>query len=117
MAKFEYQPPSSAAASDQKVPKNPLLQQQDANGLPPATIDALRTAAARAEANKLELLKSPEMLNGEDLSVELGLSRATVDNRRVVGKLLALEFGSKRGYRYPRWQRELLQEGARRVAF
>ena len=71
---------------------------------------ALERAFARAEVSKAEILKSPDMLSGEDMGRELGLSRATVDNRRLEGKLLALELGTKRGFRYPRWQRELLEE-------
>jgi hypothetical protein len=85
--------------------------------MPASTVDALALAFARAEDTKVELLKSPDMLNGEELGAELGLSRATVDNRRVAGKLLALEFGAKRGYRFPRWQRELVQEREIRGAF
>lgn len=78
---------------------------------------ALERAFARAEVSKAELLNSPEMLNGEDLGLELGLSRTTIDNRRLEGKLLALEFGTKRGFRYPRWQRELLEESRTREQF
>ena len=78
---------------------------------------ALDRAFERAEISKAELLKSPEMLSGEDLGRELGLSRATIDNRRVDGKLLALEFGSKRGFRYPRWQCELVEERPTREQF
>jgi hypothetical protein len=78
---------------------------------------ALERAFERAETSKAELLKSPEMLSGADLGKELGLSRATIDNRRVEGKLLALELGSKRGFRYPRWQRELLEERHTREQF
>ena len=78
---------------------------------------ALERAFERAEISKAELLKSPEMLSGEDLGRELGLSRATIDNRRIDGKLLALEFGSKRGFRYPRWQRELVEERSTREQF
>jgi hypothetical protein len=40
-----------------------------------------------------------------------------VDNRRVAGKLLALELGSKRGFRFPRWQGELVQERETRLGF
>jgi biotin operon repressor len=78
---------------------------------------ALERAFARAEVSKAEILKSPDMLSGEDLGRELGLSRTTVDNRRLEGKLLALEFGTKRGFRYPRWQRELLEESHTREQF
>jgi hypothetical protein len=78
---------------------------------------ALERAFERAELNKTELLQSQEMLNGEAFGQLLGLSRATIDNRRVEGKLLALEFGAKRGFRYPRWQRKLLEERDTRAAF
>jgi hypothetical protein len=82
-----------------------------------ANVDALALAFARAEESRVELMKSPDMLSGEELGAELGLSRATVDNRRVAGKLLALEFGAKRGFRFPRWQRDLLLAGEIRSSF
>jgi hypothetical protein len=85
--------------------------------MPRANVEALATAFARAEESKVELMKSPDMLNGEELAAALGLSRATVDNRRVAGKLLALEFGAKRGFRFPRWQRELMLEPKIRSGF
>jgi hypothetical protein len=78
--------------------------------IPIANADALAVALARAKESKVALLQSPDMLNGEELGAELGLSRATVDDRRVAGKLLALELGSKRGFRFPRWQGELVLE-------
>jgi len=80
-------------------------------------VAALERAFARAEVSKAELLNSPDMLNGEDLGRALGLSRTTIDNRRVEGKLLALEFPTKRGFRYPRWQRELVEERQTREQF
>jgi biotin operon repressor len=85
--------------------------------MPPANVDALATAYARAEESKVELLKRADMLNGEQLAAELGLSRATVDTRRQEGKLLALEFGSKRGFRFPQWQRDLVEERDIRESF
>lgn len=78
---------------------------------------ASRRPSDRAEAGKIELLNSPDWVNGETLAAELGLSRATVDNRRVAGKLLAVEFGAKRGFRFPLWQRDLLEERPLREAF
>jgi hypothetical protein len=78
--------------------------------IPKANASALAGALARADESKVDLLKGPEMLNGEELGAALGLSRATVDNRRVAGKLLALELGSKRGFRFPKWQTELVLE-------
>jgi biotin operon repressor len=87
------------------------------DSMPPANVDALATAYARAEESKVELLKRADMLNGEQLAAELGLSRATVDTRRQEGKLLALEFGSKRGFRFPQWQRDLVEERDIRESF
>lgn len=78
---------------------------------------ALEQAFAHAAESKLALLQRPDMLNGKQLGMEVGLSRATVDTRRQQGKLLALEFGSKRGYRFPLWQRELVQDGDIRARF
>jgi hypothetical protein len=78
---------------------------------------ALTRAFDRAEERKVELLQRADMLNGEQLAAELGLSRATVDNRRQEGKLLALEFGSKRGFRFPQWQRDLVEERDHRASF
>jgi len=78
---------------------------------------ALAQASDRAEERKVELLKRADMLNGEQLAAELGLSRATVDNRRQEGKLLALEFGSKRGFRFPQWQGDLVEEPDIRASF
>jgi hypothetical protein len=85
--------------------------------IPAKNAAALARAFDRAEENKVELLKRPDMLNGEQLAAELGLSRATVDNRRHEGKLLALEFGSKRGFRFPQWQRDLVEERDIRASF
>src|ERR1700681_3068993 len=78
--------------------------------LPGKNAAALAQAFDRAEERKVNLLKRADMLNGEQLAAELGLSRATVDNRRQEGRLLALEFGSKRGFRFPQWQRDLVEE-------
>src|ERR1700676_3885368 len=69
--------------------------------LPGKNAAALAQAFERAEERKVNLLKRADMLNGEQLAAELGLSRATVDNRRQEGKLLALEFGTKRGVSLP----------------
>jgi hypothetical protein len=100
--------------------------QRDYRGHPHGAVDpsvadrstvALERAFARAELSKTELLLSDEMLSGEALGQLLGLSRATIDNRRVEGKLLALEFGAKRGFRYPRWQCELFDERDTRAHF
>ena len=85
--------------------------------LPGENGTALARAFDRAEERKVNLLKRADMLNGEQLAAELGLSRATVDNRRQEGKLLALEFGAKRGFRFPQWQRDLVEERDTRASF
>src|SRR5580704_8283938 len=85
--------------------------------LPGKNAAVLAQAFDRAEESKVELLKRPDMLNGEQLAAELGLSRATVDNRRQEGRLLALEFGTKRGFRFPQWQRDLVEERDVRAIF
>src|SRR5882762_176530 len=78
---------------------------------------ALARGFDRAEERKVNLLQRADMLNGEQLAAELGLSRATVDNRRQEGTLLALEFGAKRGFRFPQWQRDLVEEPDIRASF
>jgi hypothetical protein len=83
----------------------------------PALNAALERAFERAEHSKLQVLQRPDMLNGETLAAQLGLSRATVDNRRQAGTLLALDLGSKRGFRYPGWQSGLLEEQHRRNTY
>lgn len=88
-----------------------------ARAAPGKNAGTLAQAFDRAEERKVELLKRADMLNGEQLAAELGLSRATVDNRRQEGKLLALEFGSKRGFRFPQWQRDLVEERDVRANF
>jgi hypothetical protein len=80
-------------------------------------VRALTQAFDRAEERKINLLQRADMLNGEQLAAELGLSHATVDNRRQEGKLLALEFGAKRGFRFPQWQRDLVEERDTRASF
>jgi len=85
--------------------------------IPAANRAALARAFARAEANNVEILKRPDMLRGEELAKRLGVSRATVDNQRGAGRLLALELGTKRGVRYPAWQSELVEDAAVRTAF
>jgi biotin operon repressor len=107
------------------VPKSLIREQSPAVELPTVRAEvppgksaaALTRAFDRAEESKVELLQRADMLNGEQLATELGLSRATVDNRRQEGKLLALEFGSKRGFRFPQWQRDLVEERDTRASF
>lgn len=61
-------------------------------------------APAPPDGTPAQALGLPEMLTGEALAPRLGLSRATVALRRQAGRLLALESGTKRGFRYPAWQ-------------
>jgi hypothetical protein len=94
------------------------LHQLETSGVISAkNASALAQAFARAELTKVEMLQRPDMVNGEVLAQELGVSRATVDNRRVAGQLLALEFPSKRGFRYPLWQRDLILNDNSRSLF
>jgi hypothetical protein len=103
------------------VPKSRVREHPSAElpgaPLPEKNEAALAQAFDRAEERKVNLLQRADMLNGEQLAAELGLSRATVDNRRQEGKLLALEFGAKRGFRFPQWQRDLVEERDTRVSF
>ena len=85
--------------------------------LPAANRSALELAFTRGDARKSEILQQPDMLNGEAIAERLGLSRATVNNRRLAGKLLALDFGTKRGVRYPAWQCELIEDREGRESF
>ena len=85
--------------------------------IPDENLEALSRAADRAALAKIELLKRVDMLTGAQMAERLGLTRATVDKRRVDRKLLALEVGSKRGFRYPAWQGDLVIDAQARVAF
>jgi hypothetical protein len=89
----------------------------DSGAPAPAIEVALAGAYARAEAGKIEILSRPDMLTGEQFAQRLGLVRATINNRRLAGKLFALDFGTKRGVRYPAWQCELIEETAVRESF
>jgi biotin operon repressor len=102
------------------IREHPAVESSGTRGrapLPGKNAAALARAFDRAEERKVELLQRADMLNGGQLAAELGLSRATVDNRRQEGKLLALEFGSKRGFRFPQWQRDLVEERDTRASF
>ena len=57
------------------------------------------------------------MLTGAQMRERIGLTRATVDKRRTEGKLLALDFGTKRGVRYPAWQGDLVQNVDARATY
>ena len=85
--------------------------------IPAENQEALERAQTRATLAKVELLKRADMLNGAQLAERLGLTRATVDKRRTEGKLLALDFGTKRGFRYPSWQGDLVQDADARATF
>jgi hypothetical protein len=85
--------------------------------IPVENQQALNRAQARAAVAKMDLLKRADMLTGAQLAERLGLTRATVDKRRTEGKLLALDFGTKRGFRYPAWQEDLVQDAGARATF
>ena len=85
--------------------------------IPAENQTALERAQARATLAKVDLLKRADMLTGAQLGERLGLTRATVDKRRTEGKLLALDFGTKRGFRYPAWQGDLVQDAGARATF
>lgn len=85
--------------------------------IPAENQEALERARVRAIAAKVNLLKRADMLTGAQLGERLGLTRATVDKRRTEGKLLALDFGTKRGFRYPAWQGDLVQDANARASF
>lgn len=78
---------------------------------------SLDRAFARGDRTRDAWGTRSDLLTGEAFAAAVGLSRATVDNRRRAGKLLALELGAKRGVRYPAWQCGLLTDAALRTAF
>lgn len=78
---------------------------------------ALARAFARGNETQAAWATRSDLLTGEAFGAVVGLSRATVDNRRRAGQLLALELGAKRGVRYPAWQCELLADAACRASF
>jgi hypothetical protein len=85
--------------------------------IPAENQQALNRAQARAAVAKMDLLKRADMLTGAQLAERLGLTRATVDKRRTERRLLALDFGTKRGFRYPAWQGDLVQDADARATF
>jgi hypothetical protein len=110
-----FEEPSNQAVADRGE-----IEPTDRGGdfdIPAANRAALERAFVRAETNKADILKQSDMLRGEQLAERLGVARATVDNQRGAGRLLALEFGTKRGVRYPAWQSELVEDARTRVAF
>ena len=86
-------------------------------GARPASSAALERAFARADESHAALANRTDMVTGDAIAERLRLSRATVDNRRNAGKLLALELGTKRGVRYPEWQCEFLTDPSTRSAY
>ena len=86
--------------------------------VPRATNEAaIERAFLRADAERAELVRRPDMLTGDQVATRLGLSRATVANRRREGRMLALDLGTKRGLRYPQWQCALVASSSTRDAF
>jgi hypothetical protein len=95
----------------------PAVAPSAEGAIPAENQEALERAQARATVAKVNLLKRADMLTGAQLAERLGLTRATVDKRRTEGKLLALDFGTKRGFRYPAWQGDLVQDADARATF
>lgn len=85
--------------------------------IPVENQQAINRAQARAAVAKMDLLKRADMLTGAQLAERLGLTRTTIDKRRIERKLLALDFGTKRGFRYPAWQGDLVQDADARATF
>ena len=63
-------------------------------------IDAAIAAGAEFRAR---IFSRPDMLTSEEFGKRAGVSRETVNNRRIAGQLLALSKGG-RSNRYPAWQ-------------
>jgi len=82
-----------------------------------ATAIYLRDAYRRGDQAKAQVVRRDDMLTGERFAERLGMSRATVANRRTRNKLLALELGAKRGFRYPAWQADLITDARCRARF
>lgn len=71
--------------------------------------DALAAARARGLKRQFELLaEEGGALGAQEVADLLGISRQAVDLRRVNGKLLAIDLGTRKNL-YPRWQ--LTDEG------
>ncbi len=73
----------------------------------PAKNDALDQALAEAHARGtalvVNILKSPDMVTAREFGALIGASHETVNQKRKLGEVLALE-GPTRGLRYPKWQ-------------
>ncbi len=98
-------------------PKALIIDEVLTHDIPSRNVAALERAFERGERSKAEILAQPDMLTGQQLAKLLGMSRATVDLRRQQDKLLAVDFGSKRGVRYPAWQAEILLDPDKRKVF
>lgn len=57
------------------------------------------------DAPAIHAILGEETVSAEEMAALMKIKRQAVDQRRERGELLALQ-GSKRGYRYPRWQSE-----------
>ncbi|MBE72462.1 MAG: hypothetical protein CMO07_17480 [Thalassospira sp.] len=65
--------------------------------------DAIDAARERGRKLSAEILAGEEMKTSEEFAALLGVSVATVHNRRRRGELLGLK-GAVKGYRFPIWQ-------------
>lgn len=65
--------------------------------------DALGRARDRGRIRAAQILDAPEMLSADTFAERLGVSRMTVNSRRLRNELLGLD-GAKRGFRFPDWQ-------------
>jgi hypothetical protein len=57
------------------------------------------------DAPAIHVILDQETVSAKEMAELMKIERQAVDQRRARGELLALQ-GSKRGYRYPRWQGE-----------
>lgn len=64
---------------------------------------AFAAARARGRIRAAEILDRDDMLSADEMAQRLGISRVTVNARRLRHELLGLE-GSRRGFRFPGWQ-------------
>ncbi len=93
------------------------VKERSLDEAPVAIPSTLQGAYARGETGVRHFADRADMLTGEQFAHLVGLSRATIDNRRVTNKLLALEVGAKRGVRYPEWQGLLIRDSSDRARF
>lgn len=67
----------------------------------------LRQARERGQQRLQDVFAAAEMLSLDEASDASGLARTTLNDKRRRGQLLAVaKPGTKRGYRYPKWQFE-----------